>query len=253
LSSPSSASSLFALGLGVVISVGVSALFGALGWGGEFASQTAGAASGTAPLILDGIRRRRTVQRERPGLVALGKSWLYRPKLWIASLFGFAVLLVDSAAGLVAYRMTGWLIRLARADQDRFMAVYTLIGVTFTLPVVLLGTYLLAIAAGHRVGQPSRRWILFGMAVYSVVRLANVLTAGPAAQLDLPRAAVVASILVTVPLLLGAALVGARRARRTQAIYYAKTYFGRLGPDDQQAALALLEETTARRRSSELR
>ena len=52
-------SSVVALVLGVGLAVGVSAVFGLLGWGGELASQTAGAACGAAPLILDGVRQRR--------------------------------------------------------------------------------------------------------------------------------------------------------------------------------------------------
>lgn len=52
-------SSIIALALGIVLAVGVSAFFGLIGWGGEWASQVAGATSGAAPLIIDGIRQRR--------------------------------------------------------------------------------------------------------------------------------------------------------------------------------------------------
>jgi len=44
-------SSIVALALGIVLAVGVNAFFSLIGWGGEWASQTAGAASGAAPLI----------------------------------------------------------------------------------------------------------------------------------------------------------------------------------------------------------
>lgn len=45
-------SSIVALALGIVLAVGVSSFFSLIGWGGEWASQTAGAASGAAPLII---------------------------------------------------------------------------------------------------------------------------------------------------------------------------------------------------------
>ena len=61
-------------------------------------------------------------------------------KLWIASAFGFAVLLFDSVAGLVVYRMSRRLIYLAEGDQARWLSVYTLLGAVITLPTVLLGT-----------------------------------------------------------------------------------------------------------------
>jgi hypothetical protein len=41
-------SSIVALALGIVLTVSVSAFFSFIGWGGEWASQTAGAASGAA-------------------------------------------------------------------------------------------------------------------------------------------------------------------------------------------------------------
>jgi hypothetical protein len=43
-------------------------------------------------------------------------------------------------------------------------------------------------------------------------------------------------------------LLGARRARRTQADFYARIYLHRLPPEDREAALALLDETAAARR-----
>lgn len=56
------------------------------------------------------------------------------------------------------------------------------------------------------------------------------------------KAAIIGGIFVSVPLMVGIALLGARRARKTQAAYYAQLYFRRLGPADQEAALALLDE-----------
>ena len=246
-SGPAYLSSVVALAVGVVLAVGVSAVFGLLGWGGELASQTAGAASGAAPLIIDGVRQRRA-QRSRPSLRALTRGLLYRPKLFIASAFGFAVLLLDSAASLLVFRLTRWTIRLAHGDPARLMSVFTLLGSLIILPTVLIGTYLLAVAAGHRLGERGRRWILLGMGVYAAVRIATVLASTPAPELNVTSTIVVAGIIITLPLLAGIALLGARRARRTQASYYAKVYFRRLAPADQEAALALLDETVTARK-----
>ena len=241
-SRPAYVSSVVALALGVVLAVGVSALFGLLGWGGELASQTAGAASGAAPLIIDGIRQRRA-QRSRPNLRALTRGLLYRPKLFIASAFGFAVLLLDSAASLVMLRLSRWTIQLAQGDPARLTSVYALLGSLITLPTVLIGTYLLAVAAGHRLGERTRRWILFGMGIYAVVRIATVLASSPAPDLSVTPGLVAVGVVVTLPLLTGMAMLGARRARKTQMAYYAKTHFRRLTPADQEAALALLDES----------
>ena len=84
--------------LGIGLAVTVSAVFGVVGFGGELASQTAGAASGAAPLILDGIRQRRDRVR-RTDLVELSRGRQVRPRSLVASLFGFAVLLLDSGIG----------------------------------------------------------------------------------------------------------------------------------------------------------
>jgi len=56
-------SSLLALALGIVLAVVVTGLLSALGWTGEYASQTAGAASGAALLLMDGFRQRRALTR----------------------------------------------------------------------------------------------------------------------------------------------------------------------------------------------
>ena len=241
-SGPAYLSSVVALALGVVLAVGVSVMFGLLGWGGELASQTAGAASGAAPLIIDGVRQRRA-QRSRPSLRALTRGLLYRPKLFIASAFGFAVLLLDSASSLLMLRLSSWTIQLAHGDPARQLSVFTLLGSLISLPTVLIGTYLLALAAGHRLGERSRRWILLGMGIYGAVRIATVLASAPAPGLDLTLASVVVGITITAFLMVGAALLGARRARKTQSAFYAKVYFRQLPPSDQEAALALLDET----------
>jgi hypothetical protein len=140
----------------IALAVGVSAFFGLIGWGGEWASQVAGATSGAAPLIIDGIRQRRR-RDPRDDLNALRRRRQIWPRLLIASIFGFAVLLLDSVVGLVMYRVTRAAINLAHGDQDRFVQTYTLLGSVTTLPYVIAGTFLLAIAAGHRLGEASRR------------------------------------------------------------------------------------------------
>lgn len=237
--------SLVALAFGVVLAVGVSALFGVLGWGGELASQTAGAASGAAPLILDGVRQRRTRSQARPSLRALTRGlWRRYNKLWVASAFGFAVLIVDSAAGLLVWRLTRWTINLADGDPARFQTVYTLLGVVITLPAVLAGTYLLAIAAGHRLGERTRRWIALGMVIYAVVRTGTVLaSSSSSSEMSISRGMLILGLVVSIPFLVLVALLGARRARRTQTAFYAQLYFRRLDQTDQEAALALLDET----------
>jgi len=240
-------SSIVALALGVVLAVGVSALFGLLGWGGEVASQTAGAASGAAPLIIDGVRQRRV--QPANNLRALSRGLFYRPKLWIASALGFAVLLVDTAAGFLVYNLTEGLIRIAHGDSSRTVAVYVVMGAALTIPAVTLGTYFLAVAAGHRLGvHRQRRWVLLGMGIYAVVRGAIVVAADSGGGLGLSWWAIVAGAVVTLPLLILMALLGARRARRTQSSYYVKVYFSRLDPADQEAALALLDEAVQARR-----
>jgi hypothetical protein len=241
---PAYLSSVVALAFGVVLAVGVSGVFGLLGWGGELASQTAGAASGAAPLILDGVRQRRARVRSRPSLVALSRGALRRyNRLWIASAFGFAVLLVDSAAGLGTWRLSRLVVELAEGDPSRTRLVLAVLGAVITLPVVFASTYLFAVAAAHRIGAHSRRWILLGMGIYGAVRAVMVLMAGqPSPELNMTKATVIGGLVLTVPLITGIALLGARRARRTQAAFWAQLYFRRLGPADQEATLALLDE-----------
>jgi hypothetical protein len=244
---PEYLSSVVALAFGVVLAVGVSALFGMLGWGGELASQTAGAASGAAPLILDGIRQRRARPRSRPSLRALSRGMLHRyNKLWIASAFAFAVILVDSAAGLGVWRLSRFLVRVMEADPSSVQPVYTTLGAVVTLPVVFVSTYLFAVAAGHRLGEHRRRWLLLAMSIYGVVRIAMVLPATPSPDMvaiGLTKPNIVLGLVLTIPLMAWIALLGGRRARTTQAAFYAQLYFRRLSPADQEAALALLDET----------
>lgn len=238
--------SVVALALGVVLSVAVSALFGAFGWGGELASQTAGATSGVAPLLIDAARQRHVRSRGVAGaaVVRTGRDW--PRKLLVASCFAFALLLLESAWGWFVFHLARWSVRVAHADQARFQAVYILLGAIFVFPVVLTGAYLLALAAGRRLREHRRRWILLGMGVYAVVRIINAVVAltGPRTDgLDAVNGVtIIAGFVVAVPLLCGVALLGVRRARRTQAAFDAAVFFRHLDPADRDAALALLHD-----------
>jgi hypothetical protein len=236
---PAYLSSIVALAVGIVLAVAVSAVFGLLGWGGELASQTAGAASGAAPLLIDGVRQR-AAQRSRPSLRALTRGLLFRPRLFVASAFGFAVLILDSLSALLVLELIEWTIQLAHGDPARLFSVFGVLGSTITLATVLIGTYLLAVAAGHRLAEPKGRWILLGLGIYVIVRIAMLLVSAP--EVNIAPDLLILGVIISMPLIAGAALLGARRARKTQAAYYAKTYFRRLPPADQEAALALLDE-----------
>ena len=95
-------------------------------------------------------------------------------------------------------------------------------GSVTTPPYVIGGTFLLAVAAGHRLGEHSRRWILLGIGIYAVVRIAILLVTGLSAVPGITTASVIAGVLVTFPLMAGISLLGARRALRTQAGFYAR-------------------------------
>jgi hypothetical protein len=239
-SAPAYLSSIVALAVGIVLAVAVSALFGVLGWGGELASQTAGAASGAAPLLIDGVRQR-AAQQSRPSLRALTRGLLFRPRLFVASAFGFAVLLLDSLSSLLVLELIEWTIRLAHGDPARLFSVFGVLGSTITLATVLIGTYLLAVAAGHRLAEPRGRWILLGLGIYVIVRIAMLLVSAPGVNLG--PGLLILGVVISMPLIAGTALLGVRRARKTQAAYFARLYFRRLAPADQEAALALLDET----------
>lgn len=242
-------SSVVALALGALLAVVVSAVFSVLGWGGEYASQIAGAMSGAAPLILDGARRRRS-QVRRSDLAALSRGRVLLPRIMVASLFGFALLAVESAISLVVVNATQAVIDQSGGDQARFQAAYLLIGSVVVLPLTLLATVLLALAAGHRLRTHRKRWLLFGMAVYLVVRVASTLLSDPDTGIvGVGRALLLAGLVVSWPVLVGFALIGAAWARRTQAVFNATAFFRRLPEEDQEAALALLGDTVTARRS----
>ena len=239
-------SSVVALVLGIGLAVTVSAVFGVVGFGGELASQTAGAASGAAPLILDGIRQRRDRVR-RTDLVELSRGRQVRPKILVASLFGFAVLLVDSGIGYAIVKASQWAIRLADGDPAKWVTAAAPLTVVVVTPLVVAATLLLGLAAGHRLGEQRKRWIAFGMAIYLVVRVLML-----SLETSLPvysRAVWISGALLTTALLTGVALLGAWWAKKTQAVFNATSFFRRLPDEDQEAALALLGETVDARRT----
>ena len=233
-------SSVIALVVGIGLAVGVSAVFGLIGWGGEFASQTAGASAGAAPLIIDGIRQRRARGR-RQDLQALSRGRQVRPKLIVASLLGFALLLVDSAIGYAMAKATQLAVRLSDGDPAKWVTAYAPLGGLVVFPIVIGSAVLLGLAAGHRLGEHRKRWICFGIGVYAVVRIFHLSVSG-----GLPGYSMfylVLGAVVTLPALLGAALLGAWWAKKTQAVFNATSFFRRLPDEDQEAALALLGET----------
>ena len=99
-------------------------MFGFIGWGGEFASQTAGAASGAAPLIMDGIRQRRARGR-RQDLLTLSRGRQVASKILVASLFGFGVLFVDSVVGYAVVNATQEAVRVAGGDPTQWVRAST--------------------------------------------------------------------------------------------------------------------------------
>jgi hypothetical protein len=64
------------------------------------------------------------------------------------------------------------------------------------------------------------------------MRIAILLASGPSNIPSFSTAAIVAGVFVTLPLMAGVSLLGARRARRTQAGFYARIYLHRLPPED---------------------
>ena len=48
---------------------------------------------------------------------------LYRPKLYIASAFGFAVLILDSAASVLTIGLIRWTIREAGGDPAQLVSI----------------------------------------------------------------------------------------------------------------------------------
>ena len=173
--------------------------------------------------------------------MALSRGRQVRPKILVASLFGFAVLLIDSAIGYGIVKATQLAIRLADGDPEKWVTANAALGVIVVLPLVLAATALLGLAAGHRLGEHRKRWILFGMGVYSVVRIAQLLLVEPPPGYS--RGLFVAGGILVIPLLTAFGLLGAWWAKKTQPVFNATSFFRRLPEEDQEAALALLGET----------
>lgn len=237
-------SSVVALVLGIVLAVLVSKVFDTVGWGGELASQAAGAASGSAPLLIDGARQRRARPRRVPLTGWLLSARRLSPVL-VSSIFAFAVLLADSLVGFVLFRTTRYVITVSGGDLDRFARAYAVVGSVLVIPVVVIVTALCAVSATHRLPPTYKRWLAFALLLWVVVRAAMLLASPPETAVLGPGVgtlALVLGLVLTAGLLLGAALVGGWWAKRTQVTFTAATNFRRLSPDDQRAALSLLAE-----------
>jgi hypothetical protein len=233
-------SSVIALVLGIVLAVVVTRLLSAVGWTGEYASQTAGAASGAAPLLMDGFRQRRELTR-RLHLSRLARLRYARPPLLVASLFGFALLVIDSLSSYILYNLTELVIWIADGDSSpaRELRAYQLSFGLVQAVFVLVMTAVLARSAAYRIVRARKRWIWFGMAVYLVVRVAQLIITRASIEGTSTAVLIAAAVLVT-PILGLVAMIGVWRADRTQAAYNALAYFRRLPAEDQEAALALL-------------
>ena len=231
-------SSLLALALGIVLAVVVTGLLSALGWTGEYASQTAGAASGAAPLLMDGFRQRRALTR-RLQLTRLSRLRYPRSPVLITSMFAFVLLLVDSLSSYLLYNLTEVVVSVVDGDTSRVLRAYQLSFGLIQAVFVLVITAVLAESAAHRIVHARKRWIWFGMAVYLVVRVGMLIVTRAAIQGTSTAVLIAAAVLAT-PILGLAAMVGVWRANRTQAAFNALAYFRRLPAEDQDAALALL-------------
>jgi hypothetical protein len=241
VASSSFRSSLAALVLGIAIAVTVSKIFEVIGWGGELASQAAGAASGAAPLLIDFVRQRGF--RRIRGPIAQWVRWRQSPPpVLTASLFGFAVLLFDSVFGLVMVRMTKYVIKVSGGDAAKFSQAYLLVGGAVVVPVVLIVTAALAVFASHRLQPHPRRWLCFGIGVYLLVRILMFVISPPGPEDPTTTPILIVSAILTAGLLVAATMVAEVLGRRSQPTYSVTAYFRRLSPDDQYAALALLAE-----------
>lgn len=229
--------SVAALMLGIVLALIFTKLFSFFGWGGEFASQTAGAASGAAPLLLDGILQRRHLYPKIARAAGLRRLRLRQPAVLVASIFAFALLLFDSAFGYIMFHVTRLAIRASDGDQAKFTGAFIYVGLV-QAAITLVVTAMLGAAAAHRLQHP-KRWIWFGMGIYTAVRIAMVLI-GKASVAGMGPALLTTSAVLLGLLLTCAALVGTWWARRTQGVFDAAAYFRRLPREDQEAALALL-------------
>ncbi len=227
-----------ALLLGVVLAVGISKVVSLIGIGGDLASQAAGAASGAAPLLIDGMRRRRAINSLLPR-VSLDHVRFGRPPLLVASVFGFALLMIDTLIGPYLGFMTRRILTQATGSTDGYVrALLWAVGL-IQVPLVAVITVGLATAAAHRMTHHKVRWIWFGISIYVVVRIAMVVFGNIELE-GVGTAAFVASAIFLGAVLGGLSMIGLLIATRTQAAFTAAAFFNHLSTDDQQAALALL-------------
>lgn len=247
--------SLVAVVLGIILALVVSRLFTLVGWGGEQASQAAGAASGTGPLLIDGLRQRREQRvRRGSGDPALGtrtarRPWMRPSAVLVAAGYGFVLAVIDTAVPL----LLGWLNRrmIAATDgklEQKNTSFLWLVGV-IEWPLMIVAVIGLAAWATHYLLPRPKRWILFGLGVYAVLKVGLLATADTNDTGFPAWVWVLAIVLFLVPLLFAISLVGVWWGRRTDAVARATGIFRRLSPDDQIAALALLEESAPPRSS----
>jgi hypothetical protein len=88
-----------------------------------------------------------------------------------------------------------------------------------------------------------------GIGIYALVRIAILLASGHSDIPGISTAAILAGMFVTLPLMAGVALLGARRPGVPKPASTPGIYLHRLPAEDRDAALALLDETAAARRS----
>jgi len=231
-------SSIAALVLGVVLALVISKVVSVIGVGGELASQAAGAASGAAPLLIDGMRRRRAINRLLPR-VSLNHVRFGRPPILVASVFGFVLLLIDTLIGPYLGFMTRRILIQATGSDDGYVRPFLWAVGLIQVPLVIMITIGLSTAAAHRMTHHKVRWIWFGITIYVAVRIAMVLI-GEVSLGGAGPVAFVASAIFLGGLLGGLSMIGVAIAKRTQAAFTAAAFFNRLSTDDQQAALALL-------------
>jgi len=234
-------SSAAALLLGILLALVVTKLLDIAGWGGELASQAAGAASGSAPLLIDGVRRYHRRSTRMPLT-----EWLHGqdqlPAVLVASAFAFAVLVFDSVVSFVLIRVTRAVITISRGDPVRFDRAYLVVGMAVNVPFVLIVTAVVAVAATHRLPEHHKRWICFGMGVFTVIRMGQLILGNGSTASGASLAVLLVSTVLTAGLLLVAALLGSLYGNRTRPAFIAAAHFRRLSAEDQRAALALLSD-----------
>jgi len=116
-----------------------------------------------------------------------------------------------------------------------------------SVPILLLAVVVLAARATHYLLPRPKRWLLVGLGIYAVLRIGLLLSIWTE---DSPfsQGLLIVSLLFLVPVFFLVALVGVWWGRRTDVAFSASRFFRRLPPEDQEAALTLLDESVRTRR-----